>query len=325
MISGAVAAVGFFASQPVRTALVAGSVVAVVSAAAGVFTVLRGQSFAGHAFGDATTLGGSAAFLAGVSPLVGYLGVGVAMAAAMELIGVQRHRGRDVATGVVLGAALGLSALLLYLDTTSTTTTGATVTVLFGSLFAVAPGTVPWLVGLAAAGVVAVVVLYRPLLLSSVHPELAAARGVRVRRVGLAFLVLVALAMALSSMVVGTILSPALLIGPTALALRVARRPLMAMALAAAVGTGAIWLGAWLSYASVHWPPGGRGWPVSFFVVALLFTAYAATMPVPTRRRRPVAGGEQPGVPGGAVIGAGPTAPGGLRADVGGDRPCSPG
>ena len=286
------AVVGFWGSGPVRNALVAGGVVALMSAAAGVFTVLRGQSFAGHALGDLGTLGGSAAFLGGVTPLVGFVGVGVAAAAAMELLGVQRQRSRDVATGVVLGLALGVSALLLYLETTASTTTGVTATVLFGSLFTVAAGTVPWLAALSVAGMVVVALLYRPLLLSSVHPDLAAARGVRVRWLGLAFLVLVGVAVSLSSMVVGTILSPALLIGPAAVALRVTRRPLSAMVVAAAVGVAITWLGIWLSYQSADWPPGGRGWPVSFFVVALVFVVYAASATGAPRQRRPPAVGD---------------------------------
>ena len=61
----------------------------------------------------------------------------LAAAGSMELIGVQRPRGRDLATGIVLGAALGLAALLLYLDTTNHGTTGATVTILFGSIFTI--------------------------------------------------------------------------------------------------------------------------------------------------------------------------------------------
>ena len=55
----------------------------------------------------------------------------------MELIGIQRPRGRDLATGIVLGAAIGLAALFLYLDTTCHNTTGAAVTILFGSVFAI--------------------------------------------------------------------------------------------------------------------------------------------------------------------------------------------
>ncbi len=61
----------------------------------------------------------------------------------MEVAGVQRVRSRDLATGVVLGAATGLAALFLYLDTTSTATTGATQQILFGSIFTVEPSTIP--------------------------------------------------------------------------------------------------------------------------------------------------------------------------------------
>jgi zinc/manganese transport system permease protein len=269
-----VIAAGFWSSGPAHTALLAGAVVAVVSGVVGVLTVVRGQSFAGHALGDMDTLGGSGALLVGVTPLAGFVTVGAVVAATMELFGVQRARGRDVATGVVLGAALGVSALLLYLDATSASTTGATVTVLFGSLFALPSSTATVLVGLGAAGMAAVVALYRPLLLASVHPDLATAAGVRVRALGVAFLVLLGVAVSLSSVAVGSILSTALLIGPAAAALRVTRRPGAAMAAAAATGVVATWLGVVLSYDSYGWPPEHRGWPVSFFVVTLVLAAY---------------------------------------------------
>src|SRR6266436_5273056 len=117
---------GFFSSAPVHVALAAGGVVALVSAIVGSFAVIRGQSYAGHALADISVTGGSASYLVGVSPLWGFVGVGVVAAAAMDLIGVQRRRGRDVATGIVRGAGLGLAALFLYWGTTSTSTTGAT-------------------------------------------------------------------------------------------------------------------------------------------------------------------------------------------------------
>src|ERR1700691_5819665 len=131
---------GFFSNTPVQTALVVGGVVAVVSGIVGTFTVIRGQSFAGHSLADIGSAGGSAAFLAGVPALWGFVAFNVAAAGVMEIIGIRRPRGRDLATGIVLGASLGLAALFLYEDTTSSTTTGATVTVLFGSLFTLPPG-----------------------------------------------------------------------------------------------------------------------------------------------------------------------------------------
>ncbi|HVX20954.1 MAG TPA: metal ABC transporter permease [Acidimicrobiales bacterium] len=267
---------GFFDNGPVQLALVAGGVVAVVSAVVGVFTVIRGQSFAGHALSDIGTVGGSGAFLAGVSPLWGFVVVNLAGAATMELLGVRRPRGRDVATGIVLGAALGLSALFLYWDTTVHSTTGATVTVLFGSLFTISGNLVAPMVALAVVSLAGMLLLYRPLLLSSLNPDMAAARGVPVRVVGVAFLLVMAVAVSMSSVVVGAILSTALLIGPAATALRLTRRPGPAMAAAAAIGVVATWAGVALAYASYYWPPAGRGWPVSFFVVALVFVFYVA-------------------------------------------------
>ena len=93
---------GFFTSEPVRVALVVGGAVSLVSAVVGVFTVIRGQSFAGHSMGDLGTAGGSGAFLVGANPLWGFVTFAVLGAGAMELFGARRPRGRDTATGIVL-------------------------------------------------------------------------------------------------------------------------------------------------------------------------------------------------------------------------------
>jgi zinc/manganese transport system permease protein len=282
---------GFAGSQPVRTALLVGTVVAVTSGVVGVLTVIRGQSFAGHSLADVATTGGAGAFLAGLSQFWGFLIAGVAAAALMEGIGVQRRRGRDVATGVVLGAALGLAALFLYLDTQTSSTTGASFTILFGSMFVISPDTVPALIVSGAVALAVVAVLSRVLLLTSLSPELAAARGVPVRAVGAAFLAALAVAVALSAVAIGAVLSTALLIGPAAAALRLARSPGRAMAAAAAIGTAATWIGILLAYDSYDWPPARHGWPVSFFVVALVLIAYLLSYAHRTRRR-PDARGE---------------------------------
>jgi len=100
---------GFFSSEPVHVALAVGAIAAVVSGVVGVFTVIRGQSFAGHALSDIGTAGGSAAFLVGASTLYGFVAFNVVAAAVMELIGIRKPRGRDLATGIVLGASLGLA------------------------------------------------------------------------------------------------------------------------------------------------------------------------------------------------------------------------
>lgn len=268
---------GFFETGAVRTALELGAFVAVVCGVVGTFTVLRAQSFAAEALGDITTAGGSAAFLLSVGPLWGFGAFALAAAGVMEAIGVQRARGRDLATGVVLGAALGLAALLLYLGSVSRSTTGATVTILFGSIFTIDPATVPLALVLGAVALVVTLALFRPLLLASISPELAAARAIGVRRVGVLYLVALALAVSLAALTTGTILSTALLVGPAATALRLTRSPGSAAIVAAGIGVVAVWLGVLLAYDSYYWPPYGHSWPVSFFVVTLVLLGYLAS------------------------------------------------
>src|ERR1700757_4646070 len=110
---------GFLTSEPVRTAIVIGGAASIVSGVVGVFTVIRGQSFAGHALADVSSAGGAAAFLLGVNSLIGFLGLGVIAATCMELVRVDQASERDLVTGVVTGAGLGLAALLLYWDMTT--------------------------------------------------------------------------------------------------------------------------------------------------------------------------------------------------------------
>ena len=265
---------GWWANGTVRTALLVGFVVAVTSAVVGIFTVMRGQSFAGHALTDVATAGGAGAFLAGVAPLVGFVGGGVLGAGAMDAIGVQRVKGRDIATGVVLGAAMGLAALFLFLSARSSSASGTTQLVLFGSIFTVSPSTLPEVSWLSGAVLVTLAVVARPLLLSSLSVELAAARGVRLRAVGLIFMVVLAVAVGLSAIVIGAILSTALLIGPPASALRVARRVGRAVVLAAGLGVLATWVGVLFAYDSYYWFPSHRSLPVSFFVVAAIVVEY---------------------------------------------------
>ena len=278
---------GLLTSAPVRTALLIGTVVAVTSGVIGVFTVIRGQSFAGHSLADVATTGGAGAFLAGVNQFWGFLAAGIAAAGLMEAIGVQRRRGRDVATGVVLGGALGVAALFLYLGTLKSGTTGASFTILFGSIFVVRPDTLPAVLASGVVALFATAALARVLLLSALSPDLARSRGVNVRLVGIAYLIALAIDVSLSAIAIGAVLSTALLIGPAATALRMTKSPAKAMAASAATGLAATWLGIVLAYDSYYWPPLGHGWPVSFFVVALVLIGYLLTYARKPRRLAP--------------------------------------
>jgi zinc/manganese transport system permease protein len=277
----------FFANGPVQLALIVGTLVAAVSGLVGVFTVLRRQSFAGHALADLGAVGGSAAFLLGIPQLVGFVGAGILAAGAMELIGIKRVQGRDVATGIVFGLGLGLTALFLYLDTQLAGTSNAAISVLFGSLFVINASVLPLVIALSAVACLIVVVFYRWLLVDSLDQDLAAVRGIPVRLTGILFLVALALAVELSALTIGAVLSTALLIAPAAAALRLTRRLGLAILIAVAIGVGSTWLGILVSFESYSWFAGAHSWPVSFCIVAISFLAYLLSgIAVPVRSRR---------------------------------------
>jgi zinc/manganese transport system permease protein len=277
---------GFVSNSTVRTAALVGGVVAFTAGVVGTFTVLRRQAFVGEALGDVGATGGSGAYLVGANPLWGFIGAALAAAGIIQGIGSEREHRRDLATGIVLGASLGLAALFLYFDTTHTSTTGASITVLFGSLFVIGGATVPAVLVLSAAVLGTVAVLYRLLLLTTLSPDLAAARGVPVRRVGVVHVLAMALAVSLAALTIGAVLSTALLIGPPATALRLVKRPGLATITAGVIGVAATWLGILLAYDSYYWPPKTHGWPVSFLIVAVVFVLYLAATAVTARRQR---------------------------------------
>ncbi|HEU0256492.1 MAG TPA: metal ABC transporter permease [Microbacteriaceae bacterium] len=297
---------GFLASPTVHTALIVGGFVAVITGIVGVFTVVRGQSFAGHALADLGAVGGSGAFLIGLSQVWGFVGAGIIAALLMESIGVRRLQGRDVATGVVFAFGMGVTALFLYWGTTVGGSSNAAVSVLFGSLFVIDPAVIPVVVGLSVLALVVVVVCYRWLLVESVDRDLAAARGVPVRLTGVLFLVALALAVELSSLTIGAILSTGLLIGPAATALLVTRRFGRAVLLSAGLALAITWAGCLVSYESYYWTGRQGNWPVSFCIVALIFLVYLGVRLGAALGRRHAA----------AHAGARPAAPRPLKAGV---------
>ena len=193
--------------------------------------------------------------------------------AALE--GNGRARPRDLATGIVLGAGLGLTALLLSLDQTRAHIAGAATGVMFGSLFALPPlvllmGGVGALLALGALAL-----LGRGLLFVSLAPELARIAGVNVRLVGALYLVLLSLSVTLGAISLGAVLATALLIGPAVTALCLVRQPLRAGALAVVLALLACWGGIGLAWQSYSWWP-GHVWPVSFFITFLVLGEYGA-------------------------------------------------
>ena len=248
----------------VHTALLAGAVVAVVSGAIGVFVVTRGASFAVHAISELGFTGAAGALVIGIDPVLGMLGGSLLVGLVLGLLSL-RGRERDSAIGAVLAFGLGIGVLFLSLYQGYAT---QATNLLFGSIVGVSDGQLRDLAIVAAIVVAGLAAIYRPLLFSSVDPEIAAARGVPLRRLSVAIFLLLALTTAEAIQVVGVLLVLTLVITPAAAAQRLTQRPAAALALSIAIALAATEGGILLSLA--------KDWPTSFFISALSFAAYLA-------------------------------------------------
>ena len=274
----------------IRHALLAGTAIAAATGLVGYFAVLRSQVFTGDALSHAAFTGALAALAAGLDQRLGLLAATVGVALLLGLLG-PRGRADDVVIGSVFAWVLGLGVFFLTLYTThrSTGNGAAGVTVLFGSIFGLSASGVRLAVVLGAAISLAVVVVARPLLFASVDEAVAAAQGVPVRTLGLAFLVLIGLTAAEATQAVGALLLLGLLSAPAAAAQRLTSRPFAGLALAAGLAVAALWVGLTLSYAVPRLPP-------SFAVIAVAAAAYAGAGVTSMLRRRsgPLGPGRMP-------------------------------
>jgi zinc/manganese transport system permease protein len=271
---------GLFQSDEVLNALYIGTVVAAVSGVIGVFVVIRGQSFVGHVLTDIGAAGASGSVLIGLNAWYGFLSFGLLAGTGIEILS-DRARNRDIATGIILSFAMGLGALFLFFVTQHTSNASTAMVVLFGSIFVVDPHLAPIVISIGLATAILLCILYRPLLLCSINPDIARSRGIPVRFIGIVFMILLATAVEDGALVVGSLLSTALLIGPAATAVRLTSRTGFALILAAIIGMVATWLGIVLAYTSYEWPPYGRGWPVSFFIALLILVFYLLSRTIP--------------------------------------------
>jgi zinc/manganese transport system permease protein len=248
----------------VHTALLAGAVVAVVSGAIGIFVVTRGASFAVHAISELGFTGAAGALVVGIDPVIGMIGGSLAVGLVLGLLSL-RGRERDSAIGAVLAFGLGIGVLFLSLYHGYAT---QATNLLFGSIVGVSSRQLLELAIVALIVMSGIAVLYRPLLFSSVDPEVAAARGVPLRALSVAIFLLLALTTAEAIQVVGVLLVLTLVITPAAAAQRLTARPAVALALSILIALAATEGGILLSLA--------QPWPTSFFISAISFSVYVA-------------------------------------------------
>ncbi len=249
-------------------ALRAGTIVAVLAGVIGYFMVLRRQSFAGHSLAVVGFPGAAGATLLGVSPVLGYFGfcaAGALLIAALpgggRAIGNRGEESAAIGTLQAFALACGFLFVSLYQGFLTSLND-----LLFGTITGVSDDQVLVLLLAGLAGLAVLLVIGRPLLFASLDPAVARGRGVPVRLLSVAFLLLLGLAVAGISQITGSLLVFALLVAPAATATRLTARPALGIALSVLIAVGVSWLGEAIAFYSPY--------PIGFWVTSLAFAGY---------------------------------------------------
>jgi len=273
---GVVAAVGYQSDwfDVVRApfmvnAFVAGSLVAVAAGLIGYHVVVRRQVFAAHALAHIGFPGATGAVVLGLPVTAGLLVFCIAGALAIGALGKAVSE-REVATGTVLAFATALGVLFGSLASRSASTVTS---ILFGNLLGVSGAQILTFACFTLVLGAVLAVVARPLVFASIDPQVAEARGVPVRALGVVFMVLLALVVTMSVQVIGTLLLFALVVTPSAAALYVTARPAAVVALGTAIALVSVWTGL-LAAAMFDLPP---SFAIVTIAVAVWLVLYAVS------------------------------------------------
>jgi zinc/manganese transport system permease protein len=275
-----------FAYHFMVNAFRAGTAVAVVAAVVGWFMVLREETFAGHTLSVVGFPGAAGAVWLGLSASLGFFVFCVTAALFIALLPRRTRRGFSEESAVIgTLQAFALACGLLFASLYAGFLNGVTA-LLFGNFLGITNGEVATLVITAVVCVVVVALVYRPLVFSSVDPDVATARGIPARALSVLFLVALGVAVAAAAQITGALLVFALLVVPAAAAQAATARPAASLALAVVFGLAIAWIGLAIAYYSPY--------PVGFWISAVALAIYgAARLFARSRGRRPVPAGSR--------------------------------
>lgn len=259
----------------VHNSLYAGALLGLIGGLVGVFIVARDLPFAVHGIAELSFAGAAFALLVGVNVVLGSL-VGSVLAAVLFGVLGNRAREHNSAIGVLMPFGLGLGVLFLALYQGRAANKFGLLT---GQIVAVDNPQLVSLAVLSAVVLVALLVMWRPLLFASLDADVAAARGVPVRLLSPVFMLVLGLAVAMSVQIVGALLVLALLVTPAAAATRISSSPFVVPLLSVGFALTAMVGGMLLAL--------GSSVPISPYVTTVSFTIYLVCRVVARVRRPP--------------------------------------
>jgi zinc/manganese transport system permease protein len=247
----------------------AGTLIAVMSALVGWFMVLRRQSFAGHTLAVVGFPGAAGATWLGLGVATGYFAFCLGAAAVIAALPAGARRGyREESAVIGTVQAFALATGMLFVSLYRGLLGGST-ELLFGAVFGITAAQVGLLAVVVALVLAVLAVIGRPLLFTSVDPDVARAHGVPARRLDTLFLLVLGTAAAGVSQITGALLVFALLVLPPATAQLITPRPVRGMVLSAALALVTIWTALFVAYYSPY--------PVGFWLTSIAFGGYVLT------------------------------------------------
>ena len=246
----------------VQNSLIAGLLLGIMGGLIGVFVMTRDMSFAVHGISELSFAGAAIALLIGFNVALGATFGSIVAAIIIAIMGTRaKDRNSIIAVLMPFGLGIGILALALY-EGRAANKFG----LLTGQIIAVDDPQVIWLIATSLVVVIALLVVWRPLSFASLDPEVAEARGVPTKALGIIFMLLLALAVAASVQIVGALLVMTLLVTPAAAALRLTSSPLLVPILSMVFAVVAVVGGILLAL--------GGGLPISPYVTTLSFAIY---------------------------------------------------
>ncbi|MFF4144817.1 metal ABC transporter permease [Streptomyces sp. NPDC001698] len=246
----------------VRNSLIAGAALGLVGGLAGVFVIMRDLPFAVHGISELSFAGASGALLLGTNIVAGSIIGSLLAAGAIGVLGA-RARDRNSVIGIIMPFGLGLGVLFLALYKGRAANKFGLLT---GQIVAVDTPQTNWLLGTSTVVLIVLAAIWRPLAFASADPDVAEARGVPVRGLSIAFMLVLGLAIALSVQAVGALLVLALVTTPAAAAARITASPVLLPVLSVVFAVASIEGGILLAL--------GSSIPISPYVTTISFTLY---------------------------------------------------
>jgi len=260
----------------VQNSLIAGLLLGIMGGLIGVFVMTRDMSFAVHGISELSFAGAAIALLIGFNVALGATFGSIVAAIIIAIMGTRaKDRNSIIAVLMPFGLGIGILALALY-EGRAANKFG----LLTGQIIAVDDPQVFWLIATSLVVVIALLVVWRPLSFASLDPEVAEARGVPTKALGIIFMLLLALSVAASVQIVGALLVLTLLVTPAAAALRLTSSPLLVPVLSTVFAVVAVVGGILLAL--------GGGLPISPYVTTLSFAIYVVARVVEKLRSRQV-------------------------------------